>query len=269
MDRLLSGADLRRWSEAEECNLRHWPRIYSWFKERLIRRMECGGHTLRSRGSIWFLAVPMLGCFACRDSSSQLREAAPTIEKRPLVFATHPFDPASPPSDMPPLSPGESAECDSNFLSNASVRGETRQTDRTHATVRVTQIKMTLQLNINVWAPVGANQHLLEHEQGHRQISEYYYQTADKLAEQVAAKYLGKRVEISGTDLSAESSKMLQQMATEITGEYNKKLNPEPAQLLYDTITDHGRNEVVVKDAVDHALKNAVIESVGAKNADR
>jgi hypothetical protein len=50
-------------------------------------------------------------------------------------------------------------------------------------------------------------------------------------------------------------------MATEITEEYNKQLNPEPAQLLYDTITDHSRNEVVVKDAVAHALKNVSVES--------
>jgi hypothetical protein len=39
------------------------------------------------------------------------------------------------------------------------------------------------------------------------------------------------------------------------------ELNPEPTQLLYDTITDHGRNEVVVRDAVAHALKNVTIES--------
>jgi len=54
---------------------------------------------------------------------------------------------------------------------------------------------------------------------------------------------------------------VLAQTATEITEEYNKELNPEPAQLLYDTITDHSRNEVVVKDAVAHALKNVSVES--------
>jgi len=102
---------------------------------------------------------------------------------------------------------------------------------------------------------------VIEHEQGHRQVSEYYYQTADKVAERIAAKHVGKQVEISGTDLGAESSKMLQQMAADITDEYNKELNPGPAQLLYDAITDHGRNEVVVKDAVAHALKNVMIES--------
>ena len=210
------------------------------------------------------LGMLIFGWLTWRNFSSrrQLREApVPVISKQPVAFANRTFDPAAPPTDMPPLAPGEDAECDSDFLSNASVRGESRQTDATHAIVTITQIKMTLQLNINIWVPAGVTQHVIEHEEGHRQISEHYYQTADKVAERVAATYMGKQVEMTGTDLSAASSKMLQQMATDITDEYNKELNPGPTQLLYDTITDHGRNEIVVKDAVAHALKNATVES--------
>src|SRR4029077_5006630 len=192
----------------------------------------------------------------------QLRESpTPLIIKQPVSFASRTFDPAAPPADMPHLAPGESAECDSDFLSSASVRGEPRQTDSTHATVTITQIKLTLQLNINIWVPTGVTQHVIEHEEGHRQISETYYQTADKLAERIATTYLGKQVEITGTDLGVESTKALQQMAAEITDAYKNQLNPGPTQLLYDGITDHGRNEVVVKDAVAHALKNTAIES--------
>jgi hypothetical protein len=186
---------------------------------------------------------------------------APTINKQPIVFASRTFDPAAPPADMPPLHSGESAQCDSDFLSNASVGGKSRRTDATHATLTITQIKVTLQLIITIWVPAGVTQHVIEHEDGHRQISEYYYQTADKLAERIAATYMGKQVETTGADLNAESNMVLQQMAAEITDEYNKELNPGPTQLLYDAITDHGRNEVVVKDAVAHALKNTLIES--------
>jgi hypothetical protein len=210
------------------------------------------------------LGILIFGWLAWRDSSSrrQLQEAlAPAITKQPVAFASRTFDPASPPANMPPLAPGETAECDSEFLSNASVRGEPRQTDATHATVTITQIKMTLQLNINIWVPTGATQHVIEHEEGHRQISEYYYQTADKAAERIAATYVGKQFEITGADLGAESNKMIQQMAADITDEYQKELNPGPTQLLYDSITDHGRNEVVVKDAVVHALKNIASEA--------
>src|ERR1700674_5477372 len=128
------------------------------------------------------------------STRTQLREASvPIISKQPVAFANHTFDPAAQPTDMPHLAPGENAECDSDFLSNASVRGETRQTDATHATVTITQIKVTLGLNINIWVPSGATQQVTEHEEGHRQISEYYYQTADKLAERIAATYMDKR----------------------------------------------------------------------------
>ena len=210
------------------------------------------------------LGVLIFGCLACRESSTRLQPgdaSAPAIVKQPVASASHTFDPVAPPANMPPLSANETAECDSDFLSSASVRGEPRQTDATHATVTITQVKMTLQLNINIWVPIGVTQHVIEHEEGHRQISESYYQTADKVAERIAATYIGKQVEITGVDLSAESTKMLQQMAADITDEYKRELNPGPAQLLYDSITDHGRNEVVVKDAVAHALKNSTIES--------
>ena len=210
------------------------------------------------------LGAVIFGWFAWRGFSSrrQLTEApAPTIIKQPVAFSNRTFDPAAPPADMPPLAPGETAVCDSSFLSNASVSAESRQTDATHATVTVTQVKVTLRLNINIWVPAGATQHLIEHEEGHRQISEHYYQTADKLAERIAGTYMGRQLDITGADLGAESSKMLQQMAADITAEYNKELNPGPTQLLYDTITDHGRNDTVVKDAVAHAIKNVAIES--------
>lgn len=210
------------------------------------------------------LGALAFGWLRWRDAASrgqQKESAGSTISKRTVQLANRTFDPASPPPEMPPLSPGETAECDSNFVSSANVSGETRQTDATHATVTINHVKVDLQLNIIIWATADASPHVIEHEDGHRQISEYYYATADKIAERVAAGYMGRQVEITGADLNAESSKMLQQMASEITAEYGKELNPEPTQLLYDSITDHSRNDVVAKDAVAHALKNISMES--------
>lgn len=196
--------------------------------------------------------------------ASTLEGAAPIIVKEPVDFSKRTFDPANPPSDMPPLSPGESAECVSDFLSNATVSGKTWRTDATHGTVTVTQIKVTLQLNVTIWTPADVSAHVMEHEEGHRQISEHYYQTADQLAAQIAAGYIGKQVEITGADLNAESMNALRQMGAEITSEYDKELNPNPTQLLYDSITDHSRNDVAVQEAVDHALKNVSVESAPA-----
>jgi hypothetical protein len=206
------------------------------------------------------LAGLVLGC------NGSLRQAAKsskaTIAKQPLSFESRTFDPASPPADMPPLATGEEAECDSNFLSNASVGGQTQKTGATHGFVTIGQIDMTLQLIVTIWAPASATPHVIEHEQGHRQIAEHYYATADQLARRITDEYMGQVVEINGTDLGAESNRTLQQIATEITDKYNRELNPEPAQLLYDSITDHGRNEVIVKDAVAAAIKNLAVESI-------
>ena len=168
------------------------------------------------------LGALLLGWLKLRDRPSAAQPSEmprPAIFKQPVNFASRTFDPASPPSDMPPLPAGEAAQCDSDFQSSARVG-----------------------------------------EQGHRQISETYYQAADKVAERIAARYMGKQTDIEGADLNAEANQMLQQMAAEITDAYNKELNPNPAQLLYDSITDHARNEVAVQDAVAHALKNVSIE---------
>jgi hypothetical protein len=211
------------------------------------------------------LAALFFAWLKWRDVSSVPHRAAespaPEIHKLPVMFSTRTFDPAAPPSDMPSLNPGENAVCDTNFLSSANVSGTTRQAGAAHAYVTITQIRMTLQLNIAIWVPAGVSEHVMEHENGHRQISEYYYQTADKVAARIAATYLGKQVEINGADLNAESGKALEQMAADITEEYNKELNPGPTQLLYDTITDHSRNEVVVKDAVAAAIRNTAAAS--------
>jgi hypothetical protein len=201
-----------------------------------------------------------------RDRDAALRQESGRppvlIVKQPSVLASRTFDPAAPPADMPPLSEGDAAECDSNFVSDASVSGESRKEDATHATVTITHVKVTLQLNVTIWLPDGATQRIIDHEDGHRQISQYFYQSADKIADQIAETYIGKQVEIAGDDLNAESSKMLQQMAAEITDEYGKELNPGPAQTLYDNITDHSRNDIVAKDAAVAAINNAAIAAI-------
>ena len=219
-----------------------------------------------SAGRSIVLCVVLGGLVSGCDGSSSLRQPAKnskaTITKQPLAFASRTFDPASPPPDMPPLAAGEEAECDSNFTSSANVGGQTRKTDATHAFVTVRQIDIALQLKVTIWTPATASPHVIEHEQGHRQIAEHYYDTADQIAQRIADAYIGQVLEINGADLSTESSKALQQIAAEITDKYNKELNPDPAQLLYDSITDHGRNEVIVKDAVAAAIKNVAAESM-------
>jgi len=192
-----------------------------------------------------------------RPSSRPAKQAPSlTIDKQPVTFAMHTFDPSAPPAEMPALAAWEQAECDSNFVSEANVEARTEILDPTHGLVTVTGLKVTLQLTINIWLPQGAAEHIIDHEQGHRQIAEHYYETADKVAEQIAAAYFGKQVSVSGADLNLEINKLLQQMGAEITAEYSKKLNPDLAQNRYDDITDHSRNEVSATEAVAQVLED-------------
>src|SRR6202049_4922117 len=118
--------------------------------------MEWGGG-IALRGLLLLcglLGVLVFGWLASRNISSrrQVSEApALTINKQPVAFANHTFSAETPPADMPPLNPGETAECDSTFGSSASVHADSRQTDPRHATVTITQIEVTLQLHINMW----------------------------------------------------------------------------------------------------------------------
>ena len=191
-------------------------------------------------------------------SGQQPELAKPVIDKRPVTFAQRSLDPAHPPSDMPPLGEGEEAECDSNFISDANVSGRLQKIDSTSATVTVTQVKVTLQLRITIWVPNGATLHVIEHEEGHRQISEYYYQSADKLAAKIAAPYTGRQIAISGSDLNAGLRNALLQLSKDITAEYNDKLNPDPAQRRYDDLTDHSRNDRGAKEAALQAIQEAM-----------
>jgi hypothetical protein len=130
----------------------------------------------------------------------------------------------------------------------------------------ITKVMMTLQLQTNIWVPVDAPQTITDHEEGHREIAEYTYQSADQIAERIASSYIGKRVEVAGEDLDSASSQKLLEIATEITNAYTTQINNSPTQLLYDQITDHSRNGVIAKDAVDHAIKNAAVEAAPAGN---
>jgi hypothetical protein len=71
-------------------------------------------------------------------------------------------------------------------------------------------------------------------------------------------------VDVTGPDLDVATNQALLQIANEITDEYTKEINNSSTQLLYDNITDHSRNGVVAKDAVEHAIKNAAIEAAPA-----
>ncbi|MGH9571910.1 MAG: hypothetical protein ACRD40_00050, partial [Candidatus Acidiferrales bacterium] len=115
----------------------------------------------------------LIGCvvivfLGCKSAPQAAAKTPIRVTKEPVNFAMRTFDPSAPPPEMPPLKPGEVAVCDSNFTSSAALSGENHRTDSTHAILTITGAKIRLQANITIWTPVGASEHVIEHEQGHR-----------------------------------------------------------------------------------------------------
>ena len=192
--------------------------------------------------------------------SVQSEQPQVEIIKMPAQIGTRYFDPKSPLSDRPPLTGPEEAVYAGDFLSDASVGGQVMQADGTRAKATINRIKVTLKLNITTWLPNNPQRWTVDHEEGHRQISEYYYRQAEVVARRIAEPYLGKTIDLSGTELRKGLSAAIDKIAEEITNEYRRQIPVETTQDRYDTITEHGRKDIPVPDAVAQALKETYPE---------
>src|SRR5437868_4542285 len=118
------------------------------------------------------------------------------INRQPPAVDHRKFDRNHPPSDMPPLEPEEAAVTKSVFeiatQFSVQVNGEQKRGNKTLAKVKVTSVTLDLSLKITIWVPNDAPKVIVDHEEGHRQISEYFYKDADKIARRIAQSYLGQ-----------------------------------------------------------------------------
>ncbi len=192
--------------------------------------------------------------------SAQSKQPQVEIVKMPAQIDTRYFDPNHPPRDRPPLTGAEEAVYAGDFLSNASVGGQVRQIDATHAKVTINRITVTLQLNITTWLPNNPQKWIVGHAEGHRQISEYYYRNAEVIARRIAEPYLGKSIDVSGPDLRNALSTAIDKIKEEITTEYKRQMPVKTTQDRYDTLTEHSRKEIPIPDAVAQALKETYPE---------
>ena len=206
---------------------------------------------------VWLMFIFML---VVGVPSVQSEQPQVEIVKMPAQVGTRYFDPDNPPSDRPPLTGSEEAVSVGDFLSDASVGGQVMQTDATHAKARINRIKVTLQLNITTWLPNNPQKWTVEHEEGHRQISEYYYRNAEVIARRIAEPYFGKTIDLSGADMRKALSAAIDKIADKITSEYKRQMPVETTQDRYDAITEHSRKEIPVPDAVAQALKETYPE---------
>src|ERR1044072_3058231 len=103
------------------------------------------------------------------------------VTKMPASATIKSFDPRHPPGEMPHLNPNEAAVTESNFACEVQIEVETASSDGVPDKATITGVTATIKLDITEWRPVRVTQKIRAHEDGHRRISETFYEDADKI----------------------------------------------------------------------------------------
>jgi hypothetical protein len=192
------------------------------------------------------LIIPLLLSMAVITAADgvKINRAAPEVEHKR-------FDRNSPPSDMPTLEPGEAAVTRSIFgiVSEAEVRSVSEEDGGGKRTVKskITAITLNLSLKNTIWLPNDAPKTIVDHEEGHRQISESFYKDAERIAREIAQKYIGQALD------GESSEKAMNEMSQKYMAQ-TQSLSVR-ANIIFDELTDHSRNQ---KISVERAIKQSI-----------
>jgi hypothetical protein len=188
---------------------------------------------------------------------------AVTVQKKPAVVERKTFDPNDKPAEMPPLSSGELAVTSSQFDCATEVqlvprRSKTRD-GRHSMSYTVHGVKMMLELKVVIWNPANASEKLKAHEEGHREISEMIYKTAEVHAKAAAQKLDGRRIVGEGDtpDAAREAAdEAMQEANRQVCEEYMDLTSRAGVRVqnIYDDLTAHGARPLGEKEAIQQAF---------------
>jgi hypothetical protein len=190
----------------------------------------------------------------------RLAMADVTINRTAAVIEHRVFDPNNPPADMPRLSGNEAALTESYFSADSSVGGSVVDQQKSDSgcqtSIKVDTVQMTLRLRVTVWLPTNAVPKIVNHEEGHRAIAEYFYRDADAAARRVAEELIGQTISGGGADCDSAGQTATKQAAQILGQRYMGQVDVPcgKAQELYDQITEHGTNAVKEEKAIKEAI---------------
>jgi hypothetical protein len=192
-----------------------------------------------------------------RGQGVQINRGEPQIQR-------HRFDPKNPPANMPALEKNEAAVTQSIFGIESAfaveVLGEEKRGGKTVAKVKVDGVTVNLSLKIEIWNPTDAPKTIIEHEEGHRKLSEHFYEDAEKIAERLAKTYIGKVFSAEGVDGDAASKAAIEKALNELSQKYmgQTQVISARANIIFDEITRHGRNQrITVEKAMEQSIERA------------
>jgi hypothetical protein len=188
-------------------------------------------------------------------SSIATAEEPVVVRKSPASLSVRSFDPKRPPKEMPPLNASEAAVTETVFACGARVEVETKSVDEKPVRTKIVGVRLELGLEVTEWLPKETTAKIKAHEDGHRKISELYYENAEKIAGDIARKYVGKQLEFADGDGKAAIKKAAGECCQEYLAAMEKP--SQKVQEKYDVLTDHGRNKVAEKRAIEKAIEES------------
>jgi hypothetical protein len=165
------------------------------------------------------------------------------------------FDRAHPPPEMPPLTPPEIGLCVYEFACEMETRVVQPAGFRPVRTARVTATAFTTRLKVTLWTPTDDPAGVLEHEEGHRVIAEFYYRRAREIATRLGREVLATPLAVSGRGRPAIEAALKEVQHRVIQSYLAETLDRcTVAQQRFDEITQHSRARVAVDAAIAQAI---------------
>jgi hypothetical protein len=210
-------------------------------------------HRIYSALLIFIIAAPATPA----ADAVKINRHAPAIDHRK-------FNRDHPPKELPALEGDEAAvtrsilgiESQFSFDVLPAERGSGPATHK----IKVAAVTADLSLSITIWLPDDAAKVIIDHEEGHRQISESFYKDSEKIARSIADKYIGQTYSAEGDDAEAAIRKALDKVQNEFLQKYMAQTQVVSARAneIFDQLTDHGRNEkITVQDAIKKSIERA------------
>lgn len=191
------------------------------------------------------------GWIAVASALSSVAAEGITIHIQAPAVSRKTFDPENPPPEMPKLKPTEVGTCVYAF-------GCTTDMDITgsrNSPARVSGIGITTTLKITIWTPRAGPPKILQHEEGHRMISEMYYAQAEAVAQRLAQREMNRALKYSMADKAAaeqELNAIQNKVIADFMAETARRC--DVAEAYYDEITQHSRNPISESAAILQAV---------------
>ena len=115
-----------------------------------------------------------------------------TVQVEPVNVVRRTFDPKHPPPDMPRLTRHEVGLCAYSFGCRTEIAA---RRDKKNESPRITRIRLNVRLEITLWTPDPGSPKIRAHEEGHREICEIYYHSAESIGREVAGRFIGTKLE--------------------------------------------------------------------------